>query len=106
MRRSRLTPDAVAASIGGIGKGTALLLALATLAAGALARLALAPLLGESATFIFFVPAVVVAAALAGLWPGLLLTLLGAVAGLALEASSGGITIGETIAAAVFLLVG
>ena len=53
MDRSRLKADAVAASLGKVGTGTALLLAAGTLGVGVLARLVLAPLLGESDTFIF-----------------------------------------------------
>ena len=105
MDRSRLKPTTVAASLANVRTGTALLLAVATLAAGVAARLALAPLLGQSATFIFLIPAVVVAAALAGLWPGLLLTLLGGIAGLVIEGNNG-TSAGELIATAAFLLVG
>jgi two-component system, LuxR family, sensor kinase FixL len=105
MDRSRIKSDAVPASLGNVRTGTALLLAVATLTAGVAARLALAPLLGQSATFIFLIPAVVVAAALAGLWPGLLLTLLGGIAGLAIEGSDD-VSVGELIATAAFLLVG
>lgn len=38
------------------------------------ARFALAPLLGNQAPYLFFVPAVLVAAGIGGLWPGLLAT--------------------------------
>jgi two-component system sensor kinase FixL len=59
----------------------AVLVAVLGVAAGLAARQALAPLLGERAAFLVFVPAVVGAAALGGLWPGLLTTALGLGAG-------------------------
>jgi two-component system, LuxR family, sensor kinase FixL len=79
--------------------------ATAALAAGFVLRLVLEPLLGQSATYIFFVPAVVIAAALSGLWPGLFATVLGAAAGLVLDSLSGSIGIGNLVGAGVFLLV-
>jgi two-component system sensor kinase FixL len=69
-------------------------------------RLGLDPYLGQRATFIFFVPAVVLGAALAGLWPGLFATALGAAASLAVDAVTGGIETGSLIGAMAFLLVG
>ncbi|MEA1015536.1 PAS domain S-box protein [Sphingosinicella sp. LY1275] len=89
-----------------VGKGRACLIALVAIAGGAAARVALDPLLGGRETFLFFVPAVVAAAALAGLAPGLFATLLGAAAGLALEAAGGRLVAGHWVGAAVFLLVG
>ena len=80
--------------------------ALLGVAAGMLLRYALDPLLGEQATFIFFIPAVVAAAALAGLWPGLFATLLGAAAGLAIDQATGEIEHASVVAAAIFVLVG
>jgi two-component system sensor kinase FixL len=74
-------------------------------AGGFAARLLLEPLLGQSATYIFFVPAVVIAAALSGLWPGLFATALGVIAGLILDSMSGEIGTGNLVGAAVFLLV-
>ena len=44
--------------------------------------------------------------AMAGLWPGLFATILGAAAGLTVDALTGGISAGNLIAAAIFLLVG
>lgn len=69
-------------------------------------RWGLDPLLGHRATFIFFVPAVVLAAALGGLWPGLFATILGATAGVATVALADDIATGDLIAAAAFLFVG
>lgn len=85
---------------------TACVIATIAVAAGLIARLTLDPLLGQRATFIFFVPAAVIAAALSGLWPGVFATLLGAAAGLAASWVSGGIAIGNLLGGAVFLMVG
>jgi two-component system sensor kinase FixL len=74
-------------------------LALALIAAGWAARAGLDPLLGERATFLFFVPAVVAAAALGGLWPGVLATLLALAAGWRLGSGKEG----DVIEAVVFL---
>lgn len=84
----------------------ALALAVAAVAAGIAARLALDSLLENEITFLFFVPAVVLAAALAGLWPGFFATALGAAAGLAIHAAHGKIAAGEMIGAALFMFVG
>jgi two-component system sensor kinase FixL len=84
----------------------ACLLAMAALAFAAAARWALDPVVGEEATFIFFVPAVVLAAAVGGLWPGLAATLLGAGAGLAIDRATGEVDAGNLIAAAAFLAAG
>ena len=81
-------------------------IAAAAVAAGFGARLGLEGLLGQSTTYIFFVPAVVIAAALSGLWPGLFATVLGGAAGLYADALSGQIATGNWVGAAVFLLVG
>ena len=80
-------------------------IATAAVIAGFLARLALEPLLGQSATFIFFVPAVVIAAALSGLWPGLFATMLGAAAGLVVDSAAAPMTTGNLVGALVFVLV-
>ena len=81
-------------------------IAAAAVAAGFAARIGLERLLGQSTTYIFFVPAVVIAAALSGLWPGLFATMLGAGAGLYIDSLSGQIGTGNWVGAAVFLLVG
>jgi two-component system sensor kinase FixL len=80
--------------------------AIIALAAGMAVRFGLDPYLGQRATFLFAVPAVVLAAALSGLWPGLFATVLGAAAGLALDRATGGISSGNLIAGLVFILVG
>jgi two-component system sensor kinase FixL len=81
-------------------------LALLAVLAGMSLRYGLDPYLGQRATFIFFVPAVVVAAAMAGLWPGLLATLLGVAAGLAVDRLTGHLDVGNIIGASAFLFVG
>lgn len=81
---------------------------LATMAAAlaAAVRWALDPVLGQEATFIFFIPAVVLAAAVGGLRPGLFATLLGAAAGLLIDRAAGGVGTGNVIAAAAFAAAG
>lgn len=105
MDRTRLRPEAFAASLPA-RPALACAIALAAVAAGAAARWGLEPVIGERASFIFFVPGVVVGAALAGFWPGLFATVAGAAAGLVLDSAAGGIGAGNLIAAFIFLLVG
>lgn len=73
---------------------------------GFTARLSLDPVLAERATFIFFVPAVIVAAGLAGLWPGLTASIAGASGGLIADELTGSVQAGDLIAAGTFLGVG
>jgi two-component system sensor kinase FixL len=89
-----------------VGPLVACALAMAVVLGGAALRWGLDPFLGQRATFIFFVPAVVLAAALAGLWPGLFATVAGAAAGLVIDRFAGGLEAGNLIAAGAFLLVG
>ena len=83
----------------------ALALALVAIASGAGVRLAFADELGQRATFIFFVPGVVLAGALSGWRAGLLAALAGAAAGLWCDSLSGPLAGGSWIAAASFLLI-
>lgn len=85
---------------------TALLLALLAIAAGVVVRLVAAEELGQRATFIFFVPGVVVASALSGIWAGSLAAVTGAAAGIWCDALSGPVENGSLIAAAAFVLIG
>jgi len=71
-----------------------------------LARLAVAPILHEDSPYLFFVPAVLVAAGLGGLGPGLVATALGALLGLLLVTTFPGVTLPEIIDATVFALIG
>lgn len=80
--------------------------AVLVLALGATARLGLVDHLQQRATFIFFVPAVVVAAAMSGLRAGALASVLGAAAALACDALLGPLGSGNWIAASVFVLMG
>jgi two-component system, LuxR family, sensor kinase FixL len=81
-------------------------LAILAVAAGMACRWLLDPLLDQRATFIFFVPAVVVAAAFAGLRPGIFATVIGAAGGLLSDSFTGPVAAGNTIGAGVFVLVG
>ena len=83
----------------------AILLAVLALLVGAAVRLALGSLLGEGATFLLFVPAVVIAAALAGLFPGMAAGLLGALLGLWFDSLSAELGAGNLVAAAAFMFV-
>lgn len=75
-------------------------------AIGFAARLMLDPLLANRATFIFFVPGVVAAAGLGGLWPALIVTLVGGSAGIAADVLTGELLLGDIVAASVFTIVG
>jgi two-component system sensor kinase FixL len=85
--------------------GQAIAMALVAIAAGVTLRLVFDPILEQRATFIFFVPAVVLAAALAGLGPGILAGLIGAVAGLMCDAMSDALDLGNYVGAGAFVLV-
>ena len=89
-----------------MGPTGACVLAVVAVAAGFGARMGLDMVIEHRTTFLFFVPAVVLAAAMAGLWPGLFATLLGAAAGLAVEIINGRIAFGDAVGATMFLIVG
>ena len=72
---------------------------------GLAARLVLAPVLGDQSIFLFFIPGVVLASALAGLWPGAAATALGAIAGVYASVADGPLDLGDIISAALFGLV-
>jgi two-component system sensor kinase FixL len=84
----------------------ALALALLAIGAAAAVRLLFADELGQRATFLFFVPGVVVASALSGLRAGGLAVVAGAAAGLWCDSLSGPVESGSLIAAAAFVLIG
>lgn len=75
------------------------------IAAGAGIRLLFADELGQRATFIFFVPGVVLAGALSGWRAGVLAALAGAVAGLLCDSRIGPVDSGSWIAASAFLVI-
>jgi two-component system sensor kinase FixL len=80
-----------------------------TLIAVALAlavRALLIPLVGDASPYLFFVPAVLVAAGFGGLWPGLLATGLSALLGFFVIASSAQNSAPEVINILVFALIG
>jgi two-component system sensor kinase FixL len=89
-----------------LGLGAALALAALVIALGAAVRLGFADFLGQRATFIFFVPGVVVAGAFSGLRAGCIASIAGAAVGLGCDWLSGAIAAGSLIAAAVFVLIG
>lgn len=82
------------------------LAAMGILVIGFSARMTLDPFVGERATFIFFVPAVIVGAAMAGLPGGLALTALGVGAGLLANGTTAQVVFGDYVAATVFIAVG
>lgn len=85
---------------------SAVLLAMVAVAAGVAVRLLFAEELGQRATFIFFVPGVVVASALSGIRAGAIAGVAGAAAGLWCDWISGPVASGSLIAAAAFMLIG
>ncbi|MCW2404597.1 two-component system sensor kinase FixL [Sphingobium sp. B1D7B] len=84
----------------------ALSLALLAIAVGAAVRLCFAEELGARATFIFFVPGVVVASALSGIRAGALAALAGAAGGLWCDRVTAPIENGSLIAAVAFVVIG
>ena len=86
--------------------GTRDLAPLAAIVALLALRFMLDPWLQDDAPFLLFVPAVVLAAGLGGLWPGLATTAVSVALGLFFFSARGGLTAPELIMAAVFVLVG
>lgn len=84
----------------------AFLIALTAIAGAAAIRLGFAEELGQRATFIFFVPGVVVASALSGLRAGGIAAVIGACVGLWCDSLEGEIGPGSLIAAGTFILIG
>jgi two-component system, LuxR family, sensor kinase FixL len=71
-----------------------------------LARLALTPILGDASPYLLFVPAVLTAAGLGGLGPGLLATGLSVVLGFFVITMSPGVSASEIVDAALFTMIG
>ncbi len=69
-------------------------------------RLAMEPLLEDRLTFLFFIPAVVGAAALGGAAPGALATVLGLACGLYVTGAGGPLIAGDLVGGLIFLLIG
>src|SRR5262252_4544194 len=70
-----------------------------------LARVALTPILGDASPYLLFVPAVLIAAGLGGLGPGLLATGLSVVLGLFVITTSPSLSVPEIVDAALFTLI-
>jgi two-component system, LuxR family, sensor kinase FixL len=77
-------------------------IALAAALAGLALRWWLAPVLGERSVFLFFIPAVVLAAAYAGLLPGAFATLLGLAGGVLVTSRTGELALGDVVSAGMF----
>ncbi|MDP3803521.1 sensor histidine kinase [Brevundimonas sp.] len=86
--------------------GAGLTAAILGAAGGLTLRLALIPWLEHRLTLLFFVPAVVVAAALGGVMPGALATVLGLACGMYVTWSVGALNAGDFASIAVFLFLG
>ena len=84
----------------------ALALTALAIAGGVALRLLFADLLGQRETFIFFVPAVVVASALSGIRAGTITVLAGAAAGLWCDWQTGPLEAGSLIGGGAFVLIG
>lgn len=80
--------------------------ATAAVALGAAVRIIFAEDLGQRATYIFFVPAVVLASALSGLRAGVAASIAGALVGLWCDQMSGPVAAGSWIASGAFVLIG
>ena len=83
----------------------AVMLALLAIGAGAAVRLLFADEIGQHATFILFVPGVVVASALSGLRAGALAAVAGAAAGLWCDSLDGPIVLGSLVASGAFVAI-
>jgi two-component system, LuxR family, sensor kinase FixL len=81
-------------------------LALAAVAVLLVLRLAMQPWLGDRAPFLVFIPAVLFAAGIGGLWPGLVASALSLGLGVALIAGAHPLEISNYIEAALFAAVG
>lgn len=82
------------------------IVAVAGVMAAYAARTAMGSELGDRIAFLFFVPVVAGAAAVGGVGPGLLATILGAGGGLLVTWQGGDQTEGDALAAVVFLILG
>ncbi len=98
--RSAIRPPAT------VRPATAVLLALMAIAIGFLLRLSLDALLVHRATFIFFVPGVLVGAALGGRGPAAVATVAGTAAALLADKVTGDVLLGDIVAAGIYLALG
>ena len=81
-------------------------IAIVAAAAGLAVELALADVVRGQGSYLFFVPAVLIASAYAGLGPGLLATALGVIAGLFFVEDFGTLSTADWVVGTVFVLVG
>ena len=102
----RAHADHVKRSYPGARGTTVLVGAGLALGAGLAVKYGLDSLVGPQATFMFLVPAVVVASALSGIWPGMAATIMGLCAGLVIDSADGALSRADLANGAAFLLVG
>ncbi|MEW9856746.1 PAS domain S-box protein [Novosphingobium sp. M1R2S20] len=81
-------------------------LGLAVVAVGLALRIALGPLLVHRATFIFYVPGVIVAGGLGGFRPAFLVTVIALLAGLWADSRVASLVLGDLVAGSVFVAMG
>jgi two-component system, LuxR family, sensor kinase FixL len=81
-------------------------IALVAVAVAWLARILLIPVLGAESPYLLFIPAVLVAAALGGLGPGLLATALATMLGLLVSSADSSPSTAEILTAIIFALIG
>jgi len=81
-------------------------IAIVAIAAGLAVELALTPILHGRGSYLYFVPAVLIASAFAGLGPGLVATGLGVILGLLVIGDFGTASVAEVVNGFVFALVG
>jgi two-component system sensor kinase FixL len=106
--KSRETPAASAAS-GQAAARTAVeryAIAVLAVAAALAARALLEPILLGASPFLFFVPAILVAAGVGGFWPGLLATGLGLLFGAFFTGHFPSLSVAEAVSAAAFAAIG
>jgi two-component system sensor kinase FixL len=80
--------------------------AVAAIAVALAVRVLMAPILQDEATYLFFVPAVLIAAGVGGFWPGLLATGLGLLLGIYFTMSFPSLASAEIVNAAAFIAIG
>lgn len=89
----------------GLDATTAVLAGLLVVSIGIASRVALDPMLENRATYIFFVPGVVVGA-LGGFWPAMAATVVAIAGGVAADDLTGDLRFGDGVAATAFLVIG
>ena len=105
-KRSLARTSAWSAWLGGHPDWVCYVIALAVLAIAVAARLALTPVLGEDAPYLFFVPAVLIAAGLGGWGPGITSTALSALVGYFVIAGPAQAGLPGALNAIIFTIIG